>query len=384
MFPTPLSTLPTPLSTQKVVVTGTRGIPTFQGGIETHCEELYPRLASKGFDITVIRRKNYVKDQLTSYKGISLYDLPTIPRKSFETMVHTFYAIWMARWKLKANIVHLHAIGPALLTPWARMLGLKVVFTHHGPDYNRAKWGKIAKFVLHLGERIGCRFANEVIVISTIINDCIKRKYKRLDAHLIYNGFSQPVVVDETHYLSEIGVERHKYIFAMGRFVPEKNFHTLITAFASLQQSEFKLVIAGDADIEDNYSEDLKLIAKNKGVILTGFIKETRLQTLFSHTSLFVLPSLHEGLPIVLLEAMSYCLPVIVSDIPANRSVNLPEDCYFPPNDEFALSQLLKKKLNDIPFTVSYDLAKYNWDTIAEETAVVYRKLMNRNKSCEK
>jgi len=372
-----------PLSTPKVAVTGTRGIPNIQGGIETHCEELFPRVATKGFDITIFRRKNYVNDQLSSYKGVSLYDLPNFKKKSFETIFHTLCAVWNAKWKLKADIVHIHAIGPAVLTPLARMLGLKVVFTHHGPDYNRAKWGKIAKFVLQLGERTGCRFANEVIVISNVINETIRRQYKRCDAYLIYNGVPDPVIIDDTSYLHQIGIDPHKFIFTMGRFVPEKNFHTLIKAFANLKQSEYKLVIAGDADIEDNYSKELKRLAKDNDIILPGIIKEIRLQALLSHACLFVLPSSHEGLPIALLEALSYRLPVIVSDIPANRSVGLSEDCYFPPDNEMALSRLLEEKLKSKPFAITYDLKKYNWDTIAEETAQVYNKLMNRSNSCE-
>ena len=384
MINSQLSTPNSQLSTPKIVVTGTRGIPDIQGGIETHCEELFPRVAAKGFDITVIRRKNYVRDQRTSYKGVSLYDISTIRKKSLETIVHTLRAIWNAKWKFKADIVHIHAIGPAILTPLGRILGMKVVFTHHGPDYDRAKWGKIAKFVLRLGERTGCKFANEVIVISNVINETIQRKYKRSDAHLIFNGVTSPVMITDTHYLRDINVEPRQYIFTMGRFVPEKNFHTLIAAFANLKQSKFKLVIAGDADIEDNYSKELKQMAKDNGVILTGFIKEARLYALLSHASLFVLPSSHEGLPIALLEAMSYHLPVIASDIPANRLVGLTEDNYFPPNDVNILSQFLGKILNNIPSSITYNLTRYNWDTIAEETAWIYNKLMNKSDPCMK
>mgnify|MGYP000613934475 CR=1 FL=1 len=124
----------------KIVVTGTRGIPNIMGGVETHCEELFPRIARKGFEVTVIRRKSYVRDTLSSYKGITLSDIETPRKKSLEAIVHTFRAIVRAK-RLKADIVHLHAVGPALLTPLARLLGMKVVFTHHGPDYDRDKWG---------------------------------------------------------------------------------------------------------------------------------------------------------------------------------------------------------------------------------------------------
>ena len=360
----------------KIVVTGTRGIPDIQGGVETHCEELFTRIAGKGFLVTVVRRKNYVHDNLSSYKGVSLYDIPNIKKKSFEAIIHTLRAIWAAKWKLHADIVHIHAIGPAILTPIARILRMKVVFTHHGPDYDREKWGKAAKFMLRFGERMGCTFANEVIVISNVINDIIKRKYNRLDAHLIHNGVAPAIFKNDTVYLNELEAESQKYIFAMGRFVPEKNFHFLIDAFTSLKQSEYKLIIAGDADIEDEYSRNLKQQAKKAGVILTGFIKGSKLQTLLSNAALFVIPSSHEGLPISLLEAMSYGLPVLASDIPANKEVSLPSSCYFHHDENILrnLSDALKQKIDDRS-NISYDLTPYDWDKIAEQTIEVYKKL---------
>jgi Glycosyltransferase len=359
----------------KIVVTGTRGFPNIQGGVETHCEELFPRISAKGFDVVVIRRKNYVHDNMNLYKNVVLYDIPNFKKKSLEAIIHTFRAIFAAKTKFHTDIVHIQAIGPAILTPFARLLGMKVVFTHHGPDYDRAKWGKMAKFMLRFGERMGCTFANEVIVISNVINDLIKRKYGRNDAHLIYNGVTPPVIINDMSFLEKSGIEPRKYILALGRFVPEKNFHTLINAFSSLCQSEYKLVIAGDADFEDDYSVNLKALAKNcNDVILTGFVKGDKLHALLSHASLFVLPSSHEGLPISLLEAMSYNLPVLVSDIPANKEVNLPPSCYFHYDEKNTLENLteaLKLRINDSS-KPEYDLTKYDWNTIAEQTANIY------------
>ena len=361
----------------KIVVTGTRGIPDIQGGVETHCEELFPRIAAKGFDITVIRRRNYVCDNLNSFKGVYLYDIPNLRKKSLEAIIHTLRAIWAAKWKFHADIVHIHAVGPAILTPFARLLGMKVVFTHHGPDYDREKWSKTAKTALRFGECMGCRFANKIIVISDVINDIVKKKYGRNDAVLIYNGVNPAIIANDTDYLSSLGIETRKYILAMGRFVPEKNFDALIKAFSSLNQSDYKLVIAGDADIEDSYSRSLKLSAKDNNVVLTGFIKGGKLQTLLSNARLFVLPSSHEGLPISLLEAMSYGLPVLASDIPANKQVDLPSQCYFRCNENITenLRKALNDRLNDNS-EYNYDLSLYNWDNIAEKTATIYRKIL--------
>ena len=360
----------------KIVVTGTRGIPNIMGGVETHCEELFPRIAAKGYDVTVIRRKSYVRDSLTEYKGVKLIDIETPKKKSFEAIIHTFKAILKAK-SLKADIVHIHAIGPALLTPMARLLGMKVVFTHHGPDYDHDKWGKAAKFMLKLVERMGTTFANEVIVISKVIDNILIQKYGRKDCHLIYNGVPEPEICDFSEYFEELGIEKGKYILGMCRFVPEKNLHHLVEAFSKIDTKGCKLVLAGDTDFEDDYSRQLKATAKEHGVILTGFIKGKKLHSLLTHTRCFVLPSSHEGLPIALLEAMSYKLPVIVSNIPANLEVGLNKDNYFPVGNIDALANKLQQNIN-LPYAhVNYDMSAYNWDHIAEQISQIYIHMKN-------
>lgn len=363
----------------KIVVTGTRGIPNIMGGVETHCEELFPRMVERGYDVTLIRRSNYVKDDLHEWKGVKLVTIPSPKKKSFEAIIHTFRAINEAK-KLGADVLHIHAIGPALLVPYAKMLGMRVVFTHHGPDYDRDKWGKAAKTILKLGERMGCIFADDVIVISDVIRNLIKEKYGRTkNVHLIYNGVSQPEICDYPEYFSELGIEKGKYILGMCRFVPEKNLHHLVEAFAKIRKenpsSDIRLVLAGDTDFEDDYSRRLKAMARENGVVLTGFIKGRRLHSLLTHCLCYCLPSSHEGLPIALLEAMSYGVKVIVSDIPANKEVGLPDSDYFPVGNVEALAEKLREVMAQSVKHVSYDMHKYDWEKIADQVAEIYRGL---------
>ncbi len=363
-----------------LVVTGTRGIPNIMGGVETHCEELFPRIAAKDADTTVIRRRSYVQDTLTEWNGVKLVDINTPKKKSFEAIVHTFRAINKAK-QLKADVLHIHAIGPALMIPYAKMLGMKVVFTHHGPDYDRDKWGKAAKTVLKLGERMGCKWADEVIVISNVIKNLIAQKYGRTKhVHLIYNGVPEPEICSYSEYFEKLGIEEGKYILGMCRFVPEKNLHHLVEAYARLKQQgvvddNVKLVLAGDSDFEDDYSLSLKQQAKEQGVVLTGFVKGKKLHSLLTSASVYCLPSSHEGLPIALLEAMSYRLPVVVSDIPANVEVGLPQECYFPCGDIDALCARLVKWVSSPLQRIDYDMSSYDWDKIAEQTMEVYKQL---------
>lgn len=363
----------------KIVVTGTRGIPNVMGGVETHCEELFPRIARRGLDVTVIRRSNYVKDSLTEWNGVKLVDIDCPKKKSFEAIIHTFRAINEAK-RLGADVLHIHAIGPALLVPYAKMLGMRVVFTHHGPDYDRDKWGKAAKTILKLGERMGCMFADDVIVISDVIRNLIKEKYGRTrNVHLIYNGVSQPEICDYPEYFSELGIEKGKYILGMCRFVPEKNLHHLVEAFAKIRKenpsSDIRLVLAGDTDFEDDYSRRLKAMARENGVVLTGFIKGRKLHSLLTHCLCYCLPSSHEGLPIALLEAMSYGVKVIVSDIPANKEVGLPDCDYFPVGNVEALTEKLREVMTQPVEHISYDMHKYDWEKIADQVVDIYKNI---------
>ena len=364
----------------KIVVTGTRGIPNIMGGVETHCEELFPRIATKGYDVTVIRRKSYVHDTLSEWNGVRLVDVETPKKKSFEAIIHTFRAINKAK-QLGADVLHIHAIGPALLVPYAKMLGLKVVFTHHGPDYDRDKWGFAAKTMLKLGESMGCRFADHVIVISDVIKNLIAQRCGRTEnVHLIYNGVPEPEICEYPEYFENLGIERGRYVLGMCRFVPEKHLHDLVDAYALLKAEhripeDVRLVLAGDTDFEDDYSRSLKQKARENCVVLTGFIRGKKLHSLLSNALCYSLPSSHEGLPIALLEAMSYRLPVITSAIPANLEVGLDASCYHQVGDVTALAKKIEVIANQPLQRIGHDMTKYNWDTISQQVANIYQSM---------
>lgn len=365
----------------KIVVIGTRGIPGILGGVETHCEELYPRLVALGHDVTIIRRSSYITDnnKISEYKGVKLIDVFAPRKKSIEAIVHTFLAVIKAR-QLNPDLLHVHAIGPGIMVPFAKLLGMKVVMTNHGPDYDRQKWGRLAKTILKTGERWASKSADALIVISNVISDILKRQYGRTkNVNLIFNGVNKPTKSTQRNYLQQWGLGTKPYIVAIGRFVKEKGFHDLIHAWAqSGLKDKYALAIAGDSDHEDEYSKELKSLAKENDVVLTGFIKGEPLNQLMTNASLFVIPSYHEGLPIALLEAMSYDLDVLSSDIAANRIPELDQQHdFFPVGDVKALSEALKHKLA-APQTRTYDLSNYDWDTIARQTSAVYTNLIKK------
>ncbi|HCN95346.1 MULTISPECIES: glycosyltransferase family 4 protein [Leclercia] len=363
---------------KKITVLGTRGIPDVLGGVETHCQNLYPAIRQQyDVEICVIARSPYVPYRRSSYKNVETLALWAPKKRSFEAIVHSVIAA-LRTFVDRSDIVHVHAIGPGLVVPLLRLLGKRVVFTHHGPDYERQKWGRMAKKILMLGEKVAVKYANEVIVISEVINQLIQQKYHRYDAHLVYNGANVPApLADETidRILGRYALQPGHYIVMVGRFVEEKGMHDAIAAY---QQSglTLPLVLVGDADHDTEYSIHLKQLAfQTPGVVMTGFLKGEALQVIFSQASLFVMPSYHEGLPIALLEAMSFSLPVVVSDILPNLEVGLPAETSFKLGDVADLADKMTRWANSPRIDYGDFLQRYNWDEIARKTVSIYHRL---------
>ena len=367
----------------RVAVLGVRGIPEVQGGIERHCQELYPRLVRLGCEVVIIARKGYVPPNPYVYKGVKVIPIWTIRRKYLETIFHSFIGIlWLVFHYKQFNIVHVHAIGPSLFIPLARILGLKVITTNHGPDYDRRKWGWLAKSILRIGERFGTQYSHAIIAVAQYIKKYLSQTYNR-DVFYIPNGAQPNTLKPSTDLLNRFDLESGRYIIAVGRLVPEKGFHDLLEVFSKIK-TEYKLIIAGSAVFDDNYSRNLKKRAVEvENVVLTGFLKSVELNELYYHAGFFVQPSYHEGLSLSLLEALSYALPVLVSDIISNKEVELPAERYFKCGNlddlQNKLKVLLGKKLTISEHQIIRQQIenKYNWELIARQTFDVYEKVLD-------
>lgn len=370
----------------KVMMLGLRGVPQVQGGVEKHVEELARVFVEKGWDVEVLGRKPYLTHkQPYQWEGVQVTPLWAPLSTKFEAIAHTFLGVLVAAVR-RPDILHIHAIGPALLTPLARLFGLKTVVTHHGFDYNRDKWGGLARKMLKTGEWAGMRFASQRIAVSRHIVETMAERY-HVSAQFIPNGVTLRESAGTSDVLQRFGLVKKQYVVMVARIVPEKNQHDLITAFASMQAAGYhtdkKLAIVGAADHQSPYVDQVKaLAAKTPNVVLTGMQRGDDLAALYSNAALFVLPSSHEGMPIAMMEAMGYGLPVLASNITANLEVGLPEGGYFPLGDTQALAKQMAEKL-DKPLSSKQAEAQsaevaatYGWSGIADQTLAVYQRLI--------
>ncbi len=364
----------------RVMMLGLRGFPDVQGGIEAHAEHLCPRLKELGCDVEVIVRPPYMPlDRGGEWKGVRYLRVWCPKAAALETIVHSFLGVLVAAWK-RPDVLHIQAIGPALMAPLARLLGLHVVVTHHGPDYEREKWGPIARLALHTGEAWGMRFSNGRIVISRTIWKLVRDQYG-LNSDLIPNGVNLPDVPGSTSALEKFGLTAGRYVLMVSRLVPEKRHMDLIEAFARARLDGWKLVLVGASEYPDAYSSAVtKLAEATAATVMTGFQTGLALRELYAHAGLFVLPSSHEGLPVALLEALSYGLPAVASDISAHLEVGLDAAHYFPLGDTSALAdRLVSFAGNPWPSELRERTRKQmaereDWRSVAERTLGCYRR----------
>ena len=220
----------------RICAIGLRGIPDVMGGIETHCENLYPRLVrfDDQLDVTVIARSGYARPgKFGNIRIVSLW----APRvKALETLIHTPLALLYARLFLHPHVVHLHAIGPGFFTPLARLLGFRVLATHHAADSDRPKWGRFGRWFLKTGERMIARFANDVVCVSSTIEASMAAEHPSRRNHYvtIRNGApsqSSSTPTPASDILQKLGIAPGAFVLAVGRLDATKGFHDLLEAF---------------------------------------------------------------------------------------------------------------------------------------------------------
>lgn len=361
-----------------VMMIGLRSVGGGQGGVERHVACLAAQYERMGLRTCIVVRSPYAAND-PSLLGANTWTKSIWAPKHqlFEAPVHSVLATLYAAFK-RPRVLHIHAIGPSIATPLARILGLRVVCTHHGEDYAREKWGATAKFVLRFGERCQARFANARICVSKGLSHRLSWEY-RVAFEYVPNAVSPMRANPPYPTLAKFGLVPGRYIVNVGRLVPEKRQKDLITAFAMLDRPGYKLVLVGAADHRSQYSSEVeKLAARTPGVIMAGFQQGETLAELIGAAALFVLPSSHEGMPIAALEAMGLNRPVLLSDISPNLELALPAENYYVMGSTENLAQRLRALLDNNPSDIvptrdwSDNLVQFTWPIVAQQTAAIY------------
>lgn len=369
----------------KIAMIGHKRIPSREGGIEIVVEELATKMVEEGHDVTVYNRaghhvsgsENDVEIGKT-YKGINIITVPTSEKKSLNATIYSVLATLHAVFH-HYDVIHFHASGPCAMLWLPHLLGIHTVATIHGIDSQRAKWGGFATRYLEFGEKCAAKYADELIVLSEGNKQFFKEKYGR-EATLIPNGIGRPEILEANEITEQFGLKKDEYILFLARIVPEKGLHYLIKAYKQIHTDK-KLVIVGGTSHSNDYVSKIKRAAReDERIMLLGFQQGKVLEELYSNAYLYVLPSDVEGMPISLLEAMSYGNCCLVSDINETAGVVADKGITFKKGDVEDLKQKLIQLLDDQSEVHSYKsqaaeyvLNKYNWDDVVARTIKLYR-----------
>lgn len=356
-----------------------------EGGIEIVVKELCTRMAKNGYTVTCYNRSGHhvsgaEYDKKTEYEGINQKCVPTIEKKGLAAVSSSFFAALYSAFG-KYNVVHIHAEGPAFFSWLPKLLGKRVIVTVHGLDWQREKWksGFGSKFIKQ-GEKNAVKYADEIIVLSKGVHDYFRNQYGR-ETRFIPNGVNRPEIRKAELITDKFGLTKDSYILFLGRLVSEKGIRYLVEAFKNVK-TEKKLVIAGGSSDTDSFMKELKELAKDdKRIIFTGFVQGQMLEELYSNAYIYTLPSDLEGMPLSLLEAMSYGNCCLVSDIQECTEVVEDKALIFKKSNVQDLQNKLQEacdrteKIMELKQQAAdYICKKYNWDDVVEETLKLYRR----------
>lgn len=354
-----------------------------EGGIEIVVKELCTRLVQGGYPVTCYNRSGHhvsgaEYDQQTEYEGICQKKVPTIEGKGLAAVSSSFFAAFFSAIG-HYDVVHIHAEGPAFFAWLPKLFRKRVVVTIHGIDWQREKWksGFGSKFIRQ-GEKNAVKYADEIIVLSKGVQTYFKDTYGR-ETRFIPNGVNRPELRAARQITAKFGLEKDSYILFLGRLVPEKGIRYLVEAFKQVKTDK-KLVIAGGSSDTESFMEELKELAKSdERIIFTGFVQGEILDELYSNAYLYTLPSDLEGMPLSLLEAMSYGNCCLVSNIPECTEVVENKALIFKKSDVNDLRKKLQEACDE-PEKVKalkeesadFICRKYNWDEVVKETLELY------------
>lgn len=367
-----------------IAMLGHKRIPSREGGIEIVVEELATRMVAQGNHVTCYNRsghhvsgKEFDNGKRTDYKGVKLKSVFTINRKGLAAMTASVTGALCAAFG-KYDVVHFHAEGPCAMLWLPKLFGKRCIATIHGLDHQRAKWGKLASTYIMAGEKCAVKHADEIIVLSQGVQDYFMKTYGRKTRY-IPNGVNRPQIREADIIKQKYGLGKDDYILFLGRLVPEKGLRYLIEAFKNVKTDK-KLVIAGGSSDTDDFTNELKAMAKDDSrIIFTDFIQGKELDELYSNAYLYTLPSDLEGMPLSLLEAMSYGNCCLVSDIDECASVVEDKALIFRKSNVLELQKRMQNVCNDEEMVQSYKdeaadfiCSKYSWDDVVEKTMRLY------------
>jgi glycosyltransferase involved in cell wall biosynthesis len=284
------------------------------GGIERYTREVGKRLVQRGHSVTVYSTRGTNPMESTLH-GMRIIWLPRLQPHWCEKPAGALTAAFHQLSNSNTDVVHLHSVVSGAMAGLIRFLRVPCVVQMHGVEWQRSRWSAFGRSVLKQLERLSFRYGDVFTAVSKVQCEYYSSRFN-VPIHFIPTAAD---VKDRVPLTARVGslLRPGSYVLTTSRLVPEKGLHYLIDAFRRLR-TDWDLVIAGDGP--EMYAKGLRELAgSDHRIQFVGHVNGALLDQLYSNAGVFVQPSEIEGLAISLLEAMSFGLPCVASDIPENR-----------------------------------------------------------------
>lgn len=362
-----------------VALIGTRGVPANYGGFETCVEELGLRLVKRGHKVTVYCRTNHYKSKVPEYKGMRLIYLPSLKKKSLDTLSHTLISVLHSLFQpYDVLMVFNAANSPTLLLP--RLFGKKIAINTDGLEWKRGKWGTLAKRYYKFSEWLSTKLANRIVADSHGIQDYYRTYYKVDSSFIAYGAYIRKSIAPEL--LKSMNLISGEYFLQITRFEPENNPLLTIQAYKKLDTNK-KLVLVGAVPYPSEYSRKIYKESCDN-IILPGSIYDQRLlNELWCNCFAYIHGNEVGGTNPALLQAMANGCFTIAIDVPFSHDVLANGGIFYKkcPED---LADKMRWAL-DHPYILSHykSLAvdrisvSYSWDNVADSYEALFNEILS-------
>lgn len=361
----------------KIVFIGCRDI-NLLGGIESYMANLSAELVNLGHSPIIYCESD--RNSIEIRNGVKIIHMKgpksNIICKPWVGLKATLRTIIKEK---NVSIIHYNAWPPSLWCFIPRLFGVKSLMQGHGLEWQRSKYSLKQQKIMKFMEMLTAYMNQHLIMCSEEQTKYFKETYDK-SAVTIPTAVNIPQNNREQdlQILEDMGLQHCKYVLFMARLVQDKNPDFLIRGFKNFKKSshiDMKLVIAGSNEADFQYVDKLHRLAGNdKSIIFTGAIYGEKKEVILRNAYVFCLPSTIEGLSIGLLEAMSYKLPIIASDIKANRELLGDDAVWVNPENVDDISDAItfcveNKDIIDGFRSKNFNkvINNYTWDKVAQK-----------------
>jgi glycosyltransferase involved in cell wall biosynthesis len=301
---------------KSVAIVGTRGYPSYYGGFETAVRKLAPHLADEGWDVTVYGREGSTRDDdPTRDHRIRSVVTRGLETKSLSTLSYGLSSI-IDVLRRRPDVVLVMNVANGYWLPLLRLRGIPSAVNVDGIEWDRAKWGRLAKKVFHLGARLTARFGSKMIYDAEEIARRWKSEFRTDGVFIPYGGDVPPPLPVEP------GLVHRGYALMVARFVPENTVPEFLEAAKEISKTHDVVVVGSSGYGGELDAAVRELSSVNSRVRWLGHVSDdNRLLALWQHAGAYFHGHSVGGTNPALVQAMACGAPVVARDTPYNREV---------------------------------------------------------------